>query len=276
MGLFVNKLQQVNKVVLVPLDQLVSNRAQPRTTFEEKGIEELAVSIRQSGLLQPVTVRRRKDGRYELIAGERRTKAFRYLGETAIPAIIEDMADEESALFAILENVQRKDLNYFEEAAGLSALLEQTGMTQQKLSAKLGRSQSAIANKIRLLGLSPECRRLLVQGDLTERHARALLPVKERPDLPQIIRKIIERGLNVRETEELVEGLGLPPGQKPTRLFVVKDVRLFLNTIKKAVKTMEVAGIPVNSVQEETDDYVEYKVRIPKTAIYKNKDIHTA
>ncbi|WRS26776.1 ParB/RepB/Spo0J family partition protein [Oscillospiraceae bacterium MB08-C2-2] len=265
--------KEINRVVMLPLEKIVSNRAQPRKYFEQGAIEELAASIQSNGLLQPVTVRKTARGDYELIAGERRTRAYRFLGRESIPAIVEEMDDSRSAALALVENLQRMDLHYLEEAAGIAALMEQEGLTQQQVAAKLGKAQSTVANKLRLLKLDNTVCRQLLEANMGERHARALLKL-ENPELRQkAARHMARNALTVEQSEKYIEGL-MAQAAKPkgTRLYIVKDIRLFLNTIEKAVGIMRQAGISVDSQTREESGYLEIVVRVPRGQAYQRKE----
>lgn len=259
------------KLVELAPDKIAPNPAQPRTEFQREALESLAESIRQNGVLQPVLVRRDRDG-YVLIAGERRWRAARMAGLKTIPAIVQDFTSRESAALALIENMQRCDLNFFEEAAAICALMRDRGMTQDETAHALGMSQSAVANKVRLLRLSAEEQRVILSHRLTERHARALLRVDDPIARVRILKEIVERGLNVAQAEARIEELLHPPKEpeKPVRTFVAKDVRLFLNTLDRAVSAIRGAGIRAVTQKRETDAYYECIVRIPKTGASKS------
>lgn len=275
MGIF-KKQTTINKVVLLTVDQILPSPYQPRRQFEERGMQELADSIQKNGLLQPITVRENKNGEYELIAGERRLLACKMLKCEKIPAIIEAYDDKRAATFALLENLQRKDLNYFEEAMGIQRLMETCSLTQQQVAEQLGKAQSTIANKLRLLSFSEKMRdRMLVVG-LTERHARALLRLADEKTVADAVEQIALQRMNVGESEKYIDSLLQPvQPEKPaaTRLFIVKDLRIFMNTITKAVSTMKLAGIEVDTSKHEDENYINYTMRIPKKSVYRS---HTA
>lgn len=268
-ALLTKRTKEVNRVVLIPLSEIVSNPYQPRKHFDEEALHELSRSIIANGLLQPISVRRLPNEQYELVAGERRTLAFRLLGRESIPAIVEGYSDQQSAVLALIENLQRKDLNYFEEAAGIARLMEQLNLTQQQVSMRLGKAQSTVANKLRLLRYPQELQDRMLQAGLTERHARALLKITDVAALQPAVEHIIEQSLNVEQTEAYIEKL-LDAGkeQKRTRLFIVKDMRMFQNSINKACSMMNLAGIPVEQKKKETDDYIEYHIKVPKSLVY--------
>ena len=246
--------------------RVLPNPSQPRKSFAQEDLESLAQSIRENGLLQPITVRK-EGGAYILIAGERRLRACRMAGLQEVPAIVADCAAEDSAVLALLENIQRKDLQMFEQANALVNLLREWHITQEEAAKRLGISQSYLANKLRLLKLSPEEQNEILESKLTERHARALLRVEDVTLRRRILRQVSQRHLNVAQTEELVAAAIAPKGDKPRpkRTFIAKDIRLFINTIDHAVDAMKTAGIQAQSEKKETEDYIECTVRIPKS-----------
>lgn len=251
-------------IEIVP-EKIVPNPAQPRKDFPKAELEKLAGSIRENGILQPVIVRRDHD-RYVLIAGERRWRASIMAGLRTIPAIVQDFSMKDSAVLALVENMQRSGLNYFEEAAAIYALMHDRNMTQEETARRLGMSQPALANKIRLLRFSGEEQRVILENRLTERHARALLRIEDPIQRVQTLKIIIERAMNVAQTEAFIKAMleEKAPAKKPKRTFIAKDIRLFLNTIDHAVHAMKDAGIQAVSQKKETDDYFECVVRIPK------------
>ncbi|MFR8087412.1 MAG: nucleoid occlusion protein [Lachnospirales bacterium] len=260
------------QVRVIDANQVLPNPYQPRRVFDALAMQELADSIKQHGVMQPISVRR-MGSYYELIAGERRLRASKMAGYTTIPAIVFEQNDQESALIALVENIQRQDLNYFEEADGYRNLMEDHGLTQEEIAKIVGKSQSAVANKLRLLKLSPEIRQVLIEQHLTERHARLLLRISE-PERWQYLRKIVSDGLNVAQSERLVEeGMGgseipLPQTRKRNERKTnmrgyFKDLRLFTNTVKKAVDMMKTSGMVVDMEEEKREDYYEVRIRIP-------------
>ena len=271
LGRIMKRNKEVNKVVLLPLDQIIRNPYQPRKFFDSDAIQELCESISVNGLLQPITVRELADGEeYELIAGERRMMAFQGLGRTHIPAIIEKYTDKQSAVLALVENLQRKDLHFFEEAQGIQRLMQELGQTQQQISEQLGMAQSTIANKLRLLRFPAKIQEEILRAGLTERHARALLKIQGEEQQYAVLAIIIAKGFNVEQTERYIEEvLQKAKPQKKSRIFVVKDIRIFVNSINKAVSLMNQAGIPTETVKQETDGFLEFVIRVPKTAAYK-------
>ncbi len=258
-----------NKITEIPTIKIRPNKTQPRKIFDEDKLRDLAKSIEENGILQPLTVRRVSQSEYEIIAGERRLRASVLAGYSRVPCIVIKCNDRESAMLALLENLQRCDLGMFEEARGISRLIRRYGITQEQAAKKLGKSQSTIANKLRLLNLSYDEQDWIVQAGLSERHARALLRIYDQELRKEALSKIIAENLNVAQSEELIENIlynSMVPEQskKGTRKIVIKDVRIFINTINKAVSTMQQAGIDAVCKHKDSGDYIEYTVKIPK------------
>ncbi len=254
------------RVIRLPAADIRPNPAQPRRFFDEAGLRELAASIRRHGIIQPLTVRKRADG-WELVAGERRLRAARMAGLETVPCIETAADSRESALLALVENLQRQDLHYFEEAAAIAAYLRESGTTQEEAAAQLGRSPSAVANKLRLLRLSPSCREILLSGGLAERHARCLLRLEDESERLQAARHMAERQLNVAQAEQYVDQRlaalqATPPAGR--RTFIIKDVRLFLNSVDRGLRLIREAGIDAACGREETEDDILLTIRIPK------------
>lgn len=254
------------RVLNLPAAEIRPNPRQPRRVFDEAGLRELASSIRRHGILQPLTVRRGPGG-WELVAGERRLRAAKLAGLETVPCIEAAVDEGESALLALVENLQRRDLHYFEEAAAIADYIKRSGVTQEEAAAQLGRSPSALANKLRLLRLSPDCREVLTARGLTERHARALLRLEDEGERLTAIRRIAERQLNVAQTEQYVERRlaelqSTPPAGR--RTFILKDVRLFLNSLDRGLRLIREAGVGAESRREETEDDILLTIRIPK------------
>ncbi|SDN68565.1 ParB/RepB/Spo0J family partition protein [Acetanaerobacterium elongatum] len=260
-----SKEKTINKVIEINTENILPNPAQPRKIMDSDELQSLAESIRYNGVLQPLTVRRMKDGLYELIAGERRLRAAKMIQLDVVPCIVVDTTGQQSALLSVLENLQRKDLTFFEEAMAYSALIRDWGITQEQAAVKLGKAQSTIANKLRLLRLTEAEQRLIIKNHLTERHARALLKLDDEAERQEALNTIIAKGLNVGQTEEYISRI-VNPILKPRqeKVIVVKDVRLFINTVTKAVNIMQKAGVDAHAKQVEKDDYIEYIVTIPK------------
>ena len=258
------KERLINKVVEIEIEDIVSNPNQPRSDFSED-ITPLAESIAQNGILQPISVRR-KGSKYELIAGERRLRAAIMCGFPVVPCIVHDVSDRHSAVLALVENIQRQDLSFFDEATAIEKLITLYGMTQEDAASKLGRAQSTIANKLRLLRLTEKERSLIIQYGLTERHARALLRLGSAEDRLFILDKIIKSNLNVERSEKLIDefiGSEHNKASYKKRSVVFQNVKLFVNTINKAIETMQAAGISADSRKIQNENYIEYRVRIP-------------
>ena len=254
------------RVLWLPAAEIRPNPMQPRKTFEKRGLEELAASIRRHGILQPLTVRRTAAG-WELVAGERRLRAARLAGLDTVPCLEAEVNDRASALLALVENLQRRDLHYLEEAEAIAAFLRQTGMTQEAVAAQLGMSPSALANKLRLLRLSPQCRTLLAENGLTERHARCLLRLEDEGERLTALRRAISKHWNVAQTEQYVERrLAALQSTPPTgrRTYIIKDVRLFLNSVDRGLRLIRDAGVDAKTEREETEDEIILTLRIPK------------
>lgn len=267
------------KVIEIPARKIRPNKTQPRQDFYEEDLRSLSQSISNNGLLQPLTVRKLKNDEYELIAGERRLRASIMAGFTKIPCIVMKCSDKDSAIFALIENLQRKDLGMFEEARGINRLIRKYGITQEQAAIQLGKKQSTVANKLRLLRLSYDEQDWIVQAGLTERHARALLKIQNEDSRKEVLSHIIAENLNVKETEKYISSLldnkkvqPLHNNNNNDKKIVVKDVRIFVNTISRAIDTMRMSGIDAVSNKEETEDYIEYTVKIPKeTALEKSR-----
>lgn len=257
-----------NRVLEIPTIQIRPNRTQPRKVFDEDELRLLAQSISNNGILQPLTVRRLSNTEYELVAGERRLRAAAIAGLTKVPCVLIKCTDRESAIFALLENLQRSDLNMFEEARGISRLIRKFDITQEEAAIRLGKKQSTVANKLRLLKLSLEEQDWIIQAGLSERHARALLRLESEELRREMLSRIVTEGLSAKETEDEVVKLmyraTIDSKPKQERKLIVKDVRIFANTINKAIDTMRLSGINAISKRQETEDYIEYTVKIPK------------
>ena len=264
-------LKNENKISEIPIIKIRPNKAQPRKEFCENELKALSMSISENGILQPLTVRKISTSEYELIAGERRLRASVLAGLRKVPCIVIKCSDKESAVYALLENLQRCDLGIFEEARGISRLIRRYGLTQEQTAQKLGKSQSTIANKLRLLRLSYEEQEWIVNAGLTERHARALLRIEDEVIRREALSKIISENLNTQQSENYIGYLlNSSPDttkKKGTSKAVIKDVRIFVNTINKAIDTMRLAGIEAQSNKTDTDNFIEYTIRIPKAVV---------
>ena len=260
------ELFQSRRIHQLPIDKIVPNPRQPRRYFDEQALRELAESIRQHGVLQPLSVQRTAGG-YVLVAGERRLRAAGMAGLTHVPCLLVRASDEDSAVLALIENLQRCDLHYLEEAQAIARLIAQYGLSQEEAARRLGRSQSAVANKLRLLRLSPECCDLLRRYGLTERHARAVLRLEGEERQLAALRKMGETGMNVAAAEAYVEELlHEVQRQEPPRrpIYVIKDVRLFLNSLRRGMDTIRRAGVDAQYDKEESEEGITITIRIPK------------
>ena len=260
-----------NDVQYLNIGDIVPNPFQPRKTFNDEALRDLAASIQEFGVIQPLLVRNAKNQQYELVAGERRLRASKLVGLEKVPAIIKELTDKEMAELAMIENLQREDLHFLEEAEGFHQLLVNFGFTQDELAKRMGKSQSTIANKLRLLKLSDTIRNQLYECSLTERHARALLKLTDETKQLEALSIIKEKGLNVRESEmliqEIIDEISREKDQKVPKqnvVRIIRDVRIFLNTIHNVVGEMKKSGLKVKVNQEQDDDYITVKMVIPK------------
>ena len=254
------------RVMLLPVESIHPNPGQPRTVFSQPELEELAHSIRELGILQPLTVRKREDGNWELVAGERRLRAAKLAGLHEVPCLSIQADEEASSLLALVENLQRRDLDFWEEALALRKLMEAFGLSQEETARRIGKSQSAVANKLRLLKLPEEVLSLLRDSGATERHARALLRLPSPELQTEAAGQVVEQHLNVARTEALVEQLlaGPPPKPRKKPIFVVRDVRLFLNTISHSLELMRSAGVDARCRREDSEEEILLTIHIPR------------
>ncbi len=260
-----SKNKATNQIQFIPHDLIKPNPQQPRVRFDYNELEGLACSIRSNGLLQPINVRVLENGEFELISGERRLRAARMIGMTKIPCIVMNASDQQSALFAIIENVQRENLDFFEEAVAIERLMTEYGLSQDEISEKLGKAPSTLSNKLRLLRLPDEIRDKISYAGLSERHARALLTLPDNNTRKRVLDIVIERHLTVAETERLIADVHRrrkTPRKPQAKAY--KDMRIFLNTLNHAVDIIRKAGIEADTAKSETDEYFEYVIRISK------------
>ena len=255
-------------IVYLSTEDIVPNPVQPRKLFDDEGLEELSRSIKDYGILNPLSVRLR-GSRYELVAGERRLRAARLAGLREVPCILLDVNMEDASLIALVENLQRRDLDFIEEANGINQLIRMFGMSQEEAARRIGKSQSAVANKLRLLRLPPDVLEALRQNGLTERHGRALLRLPDGERQRAALLYIIDNGLTVAATDAYIDALlqePEPEAPKPgsRRTFVLKDVRVFLNSLSRSIDLMKQGGIDAGVQREETEDRLILTISIPK------------
>lgn len=258
---------ETGKVLFLPVDAISPNPYQPRRVFTQPELEELAGSIQELGVLQPLTVRRR-DGHWELIAGERRLRAAKLAGLETVPCLSIQTDSQSSSLLALVENLQRRDLDFWEEALALRRLIDTYHISQEDVARRIGKSQSAVANKLRLLKLPQEVLELLRDHGATERHARALLRLEEFDQQLAVARQVVGDSLTVAQTDSLVDSVlmvkALPSRKRPT--FVIKDVRLFLNTITRSLDIMRSAGVDAQCRRQDSDEEITLTIHIPRRA----------
>lgn len=263
-------MQRDLTIQYIPVELVRPNPYQPRKVFNQAALEELANSILTHGLMQPITVRMIGSS-YELIAGERRLKASKLAGLTEIPAVIAEVNTKDSAVLALIENLQRENLNFLEESEAYQAIIQDYGYTQQELAKSLGKNQSTVANKLRILKLSPIVKKKIAEYELTERHARALLRLPSEAYQLEVIDKIAKQDLNVKKTEQLIEQILVSLTEEKVeekknnqrfRAFF-RDIRLFTNTITQAVDMIQQSGIDAKYTMQEQEDGYEIKIKIP-------------
>jgi len=267
-------VRTAEEVIKLPIDQIVPNRFQPRTIFDDEKIEELSRTIHTHGVIQPIVVRSTANNQYEIIAGERRYRAMKKLQWTEVPAIVRNLTDKETASIALIENLQREELTAIEEAVAYQKLLELHELTQEALAQRLGKGQSTVANKLRLLKLPEEVQQAILKRQISERHARALIAIKDPTLQLDILQQSIEHDWNVRQLEEHIHALlhpeaveqeeEMPKKVKPKRKAISKDVRIALNTIKQSLSMVTKSGITVKTEEEDTEEYYQIIVKIPK------------
>ncbi len=253
------------KILNLDLSLIVPSPHQPRINIDEEKLDGLVQSIRANGIIQPLVVKKINSSKYELICGHRRLKAAKVLDFSTVPCMICSASESESAVLALIENIQREDLSFIEEAKAIKKIIDKYYFTQNEVASVLGISQSNIANKLRLLNLSAKQLERISNFSLSERHARALLRLPSEATRDDILSEIIVKGYNVEQTERLIDTITNPKLKKVAQQkFVVNDVRLFVNSINKAIRVMKNSGIAAKSVKEETDNFIKYTVTIPK------------
>ena len=252
------------EIVYLPLDKIHPNPYQPRRIFDRNSLDELAASIREYGVLQPLSVRLMNGYRYELIAGERRLRASRLAGLSSVPVVVINISDQDSAILALIENLQRQNLHFLEEAEGFQNLITDYSFTQEELAERVGKNQSTIANKLRILRLSKEIQKILIEHALTERHARALLRLTDERKQIEVLKKVVKHDLTVRKTEELVEKIlhkPMPEDDKTIAIqHYIRDIRILANSIKENLEMVKSAGVDTKFDMLQTD--VGYDIHI--------------
>lgn len=258
-------LMETGRVLFVPVGSIRPNPSQPRRVFDQSALQELAASIAQYGILQPLTVRRAA-GALELVAGERRLRAAKLAGLSEVPCILVSVDNESSGMLALVENLQRRDLDFIEEAEGLARLMKTWGLSQEQAARKVGKSQSAVANKLRLLRLSPSVLAELRLHGLSERHARALLKLRSEDEQLRVVGQIVQGGWTVAKTEAYIESLLQPPAPPKREFggFVLRDVRVFFNSVNRQLDLIRSAGVDAQSQRQETEREIVLTIRIPK------------
>ncbi len=259
------RVKSTAEIYNIPQAMIVPNPNQPRKRFDYDELENLAQSIRENGILQPITVRKREDKKYELVSGERRLRAARLVGIVKIPSIVINIDDKSSAMFSIIENLQRQSLNFFEEAEAIEKLVGEYAMSREEVAQKLGLAPSTVSNKLRILRLPEEMRFELARSGLTESHARALLMLEDDNQRARALSIIVDRHLNVAESERMINQMINRNNRSRNPLRGIRDVRLFINTLNHAVDTIRRAGVEADAARSETEEYIEYVVRIPKS-----------
>lgn len=263
---------KVQEVSMINIENIIANPFQPRKSFPDESLAELSASIKEYGVIQPLLVRRTASDILELVAGERRLRASKLAGLQEVPVIVKEFGDKEMAELAMIENLQREDLHYLEEAEGFQHLIANFGFTQEELAQRMGKKQSTIANKLRLLRLDSEVRNVLRTENLTERHARALLKLEDTALQLKALECVREKGLNVRATEDLIEEMldeisremSKKKDARQNCVKIIKDVRIFLNTINHVVGEMKKSGLKIKVKQEQDDEFIVINMRIPK------------
>ena len=258
----------IRKIIEIPLVQIRPSKTASRKVYSRDKLNELAVSIEKNGIIQPLTVRKVTNMEYELIAGERRLRAAAICGLATVPCIIVSCNDTQASLFSLTENLQRSELNFFEESESIKNIISCCHITRQELAVHIGQRPSFVANKLRVLDLGFDERKIILKAHLTERHAKAILKISDETERRIVLSEIVENNMNVTQSEEYIDEI-LHEAKTRRRQFkcrkaVIKDIRIFENTIENAVNTMREAGIPAVKVQTENDDFIEYVIQVPK------------
>ena len=262
----IEEFSVTQQIISVPIKDILANPEQPRKIFYDEAIKELSGSIKEYGVLQPIILKKESDG-YIIIAGERRFRAAQMAGLSEIPALVKNMEDQEAALVSLVENVQREDLNFLEEARAYKRLMEDIGLTQDEIAEKVNKKQSTISNKIRILALPEDIQEKLIQNKLTERHARALLKLNDQDDRKKVTERVIANNLNVKQTEKLIEELLMKKEEafrKKNKINYI-SYKIYLNTIRKAFSQIKEMEKNAKMTQEDRGDFLEVKIILPKS-----------
>ncbi len=262
----IEEFSVTQQIISVPIKDILANPEQPRKIFYDEAIKELSGSIKEYGVLQPIILKKESDG-YIIIAGERRFRAAQMAGLSEIPALVKNMEDQEAALVSLVENVQREDLNFLEEARAYKRLMEDFGLTQVEIAEKVNKKQSTISNKIRILALPEDIQEKLIQNKLTERHARALLKLNDQDDRKKVTERVIANNLNVKQTEKLIEELLMKKEEafrKKNKINYI-SYKIYLNTIRKAFSQIKEMEKNAKMTQEDRGDFLEVKIILPKS-----------
>lgn len=262
-------LSEIKEIIKIPIDIITPNPYQPRKGFNKSNLNDLSESIKQYGILQPINVRKIGDSGYELVAGERRLRAAKLAGLKEIPAIIIEIIEQDSAIISLIENLQREDLNFFDEAEGYYNLINDHGLTQEELAKKVGKNQSTVANKIRLLKLPESIRKRIMEYNLTERHARALLKLSDSAVQEKVLKGIIKDSLNVKKTEEIIEKLICEAAAdsetlRGRRIRGKMQYNIYVNTFKNVYRKVLESGFNMQYNQVDKGDHIEIRLTIPK------------
>lgn len=261
---FKTKEKLTGQIVMLSTSEIMPNKSQPRREFSEEALLSLSRSIKENGILQPVCVRR-AGAVYEIISGERRTRAAKLAGLTEIPCIVMEADDSQSAVLALIENIQRKDLSYFEEALGIEKLISYYGLTQEEAARRLGKAQSTVANKLRLLRFTDKERHLLLMGNLSERQARALIRIDDPEKRSKAIERVVSKNLNLPQTEALVEQILGQREKQPKRANIELKApsRLYMNSLNALLKRIKDDKIPCDVTAEKSEEFYEYTIKFP-------------
>ena len=258
-------MEKINDVVFLDVEKIIKNPNQPRKNFDKENLEELAESIKSVGVIQPISVRKLKD-KYELIAGERRLRATKYAGIKKIPSVIIEVSNNQSAVLALVENIQRRDLNFIEKALAYQTLVQEHNISQKEIAKRVGKSQSTISNKLRILNHSDDILKLIRKNNLTERHARALLKIKDKELKIKVIKKISKNEMTVKQTDKFIKNI--LEDKKKTNLKKNTTYKMsntiYVNTVKKAYDEIIDTGVEADFDKKEFDDHIELKIKIFK------------